>query len=113
MPYRGTQYAAGTSPVLGATHHALNDAVLGRAAIGRPPYVEVYIDGVRSRFTAATRLSPQRPPAAAYSLSAGGPSCIRNRRFLLACCAASRRRPALVLPPDTVIDLMVTADSEQ
>jgi NAD+ kinase len=102
-------------PSWGATHHALNDVVVGRASIGRPLYVETSVDGVRlavHRCDAVIAASPTG--STAYSLSAGGPILHPESRELLLTPVSPHLGSArpLVLPPDAVIDLTVTADKE-
>ena len=64
----------------GATYHALNDVVIGRASVGRPIYVDVSINGRGARCTAATRLSSRRrreaPPTRCQR---AGRFCTRSR----------------------------------
>ena len=99
----------------GATHHALNDVVVGRAAIGRPLYVEVSIDGVRLAIHRCDAvIAATATGSTAYSLSAGGPILHPESHELLLTPVAPHLGAArpMVLPPDAVIDLMVTADKE-
>jgi NAD+ kinase len=102
-------------PSWGATHHALNDVVVGRASIGRPLYVEVSIDGVRLAVHRCDAvIAATATGSTAYSLSAGGPILHPESRELLLTPVAPHLGSArpLVLPPDAVIDLTVTADKE-
>ncbi len=102
-------------PSWGATHHALNDVVVGRAAIGRPLYVEVSIDGVRLAIHRCDAvIAATATGSTAYSLSAGGPILHPESHELLLTPVAPHLGAArpLVLPSDTVIDLTVTADKE-
>jgi NAD+ kinase len=102
-------------PSWGATHHALNDVVVGRASIGRPLYVEVAVDGVRLAVHRCDAvIVATATGSTAYSLSAGGPIMHPQSPELLLTPVAPHLGSArpLVLPPDTVIDLTVTADKE-
>ncbi|HEV8574461.1 MAG TPA: NAD(+)/NADH kinase [Dehalococcoidia bacterium] len=102
-------------PSWGATHHALNDVVVGRASIGRPLYVEVSIDGVRLAVHRCDAvIAATATGSTAYSLSAGGPILHPESNELLLTPVAPHLGSArpLVLPPDAVIDLTVTADKE-
>src|SRR6266508_3142051 len=102
-------------PSWGATHHALNDVVVGRASIGRPLYVEVSIDGVRLAIHRCDAvIAATATGSTAYSLSAGGPILHPESRELLLTPVAPHLGSArpLVLAPDAVIDLTVTADQD-
>ena len=102
-------------PSWGATHHALNDVVVGRASIGRPLYVEISIDGVRLAVHRCDAvIAATATGSTAYSLSAGGPILHPEARELLLTPVAPHLGSArpLVLPPDAVVDLTVTADKE-
>ena len=102
-------------PSWGVTHHALNDVVVGRASVGRPLYVEVAIDGVRLAVHRCDAvIAATATGSTAYSLSAGGPIMHPQSPELLLTPVAPHLGSArpLVLPPDTVIDLTVTADKE-
>jgi NAD+ kinase len=102
-------------PSWGATHHALNDIVVGRAAIGRPLYVEVAVDGVRMAIQRCDAvIVATATGSTAYSLSSGGPILHPEARELLVTPVAPHLGSArpLVLPPDAIVDLTVTADKE-
>lgn len=102
-------------PSWGATHHALNDVVVGRAAIGRPLYVEVSVDGVRLAVHRCDAvIVATATGSTAYSLSAGGPILYPQSRELLLTPVAPHLGSArpLVLSPEAVIDLTVTADQD-
>jgi len=102
-------------PSWGATHHALNDIVVGRASIGRPVYVETVIDGVRLAIHRCDAvIAATATGSTAYSLSAGGPILHPESRELLLTPVAPHLGSArpVVLPPDATIDLTVTADKE-
>jgi NAD+ kinase len=102
-------------PSWGATHHALNDVVVGRASIGRPLYVEVNVDGVRLAVHRCDAvIVATATGSTAYSLSAGGPILHPESAELLITPVAPHMgsaRPVL-LPPGATIDLAVTADKE-
>jgi NAD+ kinase len=102
-------------PSWGATHHALNDVVVGRASIGRPLYVEISVDGVRLAVHRCDAvIAATATGSTAYSLSAGGPILHPESPELLLTPVAPHLGSArpLVLPPNAVIDLTVTADKE-
>src|SRR6266540_6965450 len=102
-------------PSWGATHHALNDVVLGRASVGRPLYVEVAVDGVRLAIHRCDAvIAATATGSTAYSLSAGGPILHPESPELLLTPVAPHLGSArpVVLPRDATIDLTVTADKE-
>jgi NAD+ kinase len=102
-------------PSGGATHHALNDVVLGRASVGRPLYVETTVDGVRLAIHRCDAvIAATATGSTAYSLSAGGPILHPESQELLLTPVAPHLGSArpVVLPPTATIDLMVTADKE-
>jgi NAD+ kinase len=96
------------------TYHALNDVVIGRAS--QPA-------GVRRLAIDGSRLAVHRCDAvivasatgsSAYSLSAGGPILHPESRDVLLTVVAPHLAAArlLVLPPETVVDLNVSADMD-
>ena len=102
-------------PSWGATHHALNDVIVGRASVGRPLYVETAVDGVRLAIHRCDAvIVATATGSTAYSLSAGGPILHPEAPELLLTPVAPHMGSArpVVLPRDTVIDLTVTADKE-
>lgn len=102
-------------PAWGATFHALNDIVVGRTSVGRPVYVDVSIDGSRLAIHRCdAMIVSSATGSTAYSLSAGGPILHPESKDLILNAVAPHLTGArpLVLPPWTVIDLMVTADKE-
>jgi len=102
-------------PAWGATHHALNDVIVGRASVGRPLYVEVAVDGVRLAIHRCDAvIVATATGSTAYSLSAGGPILHPDSPELLITPVAPHLGSArpVVLPPDAAIDLTVTADKE-
>jgi NAD+ kinase len=102
-------------PSWGATHHALNDVVVGRASIGRPLYVEVSVDGVRlAVHRCDAMIVASATGSTAYSLSAGGPILHPESPELLTTPVAPHLGSArpMVLGSDATIDLTVTGDKE-
>lgn len=100
---------------LGAVYHALNDVVVGRQTIARPIYVEVTVDSSRLAVHRCDALIVATATGStAYSLSAGGPILHPESRDIVLTPVAphiAAARP-LVLPPDSVVELMVTADKD-
>jgi NAD+ kinase len=102
-------------PSLGATYHALNDVVVGRANVSRPVYVDVAIDGSRLAVHRCDAIIvASATGSTAYSLSAGGPILHPESRDIVLTAVAPHLAAArpLVLPPETVVDLTVSADLE-
>jgi NAD+ kinase len=102
-------------PSSGATHHALNDVIVGRASVGRPLYVETAVDGVRLAIHRCDAvIVATATGSTAYSLSAGGPILHPESPELLLTPVAPHLGSArpVVLPRDAVVDLTVTADKE-
>ena len=99
----------------GAVFHALNDVVVGRQTVARPIYVEVSVDGSRLAIHRCDALIVATATGStAYSLSAGGPILHPESKDIVLTPVSphiAAARP-LVLPPDSSIDLMVTADKE-
>jgi NAD+ kinase len=102
-------------PSWGITFHALNDVVVGRSNISRPVYVDVTVNGSRLAVHRCDAvIVASATGSTAYSLSAGGPILHPESQDIVLTpvaphLAASR---ALVLPPDTVLDLLVSADKQ-
>lgn len=102
-------------PSWGATHHALNDVIVGRASIGRPLYVETVVDGVRLAIHRCDAvIAATATGSTAYSLSAGGPILHPESQELLLTPVAPHLGSArpVVLPPSATVELTVTADKE-
>ncbi len=102
-------------PSLGVTYHALNDVVIGRANVSRPVYVDVAIDGSRLAVHRCDAvIVASATGSTAYSLSAGGPILHPESRDVLLTVVAPHLAAArpLVLPPETVVDLNVSADMD-
>jgi len=99
----------------GATYHALNDVVIGRASVGRPIYVDVSINGSRRALHRCdAMIVATATGSTAYSLSAGGPILHPQSRDLVLTPVAPHLATArpVVFPTGTVIDLIVGADQE-
>jgi len=102
-------------PAWGVTYHALNDVVVGHSNISRPVYVDVSVN--RSRLAVHrcdALIVASATGSTAYSFSAGGPILHPESPDLVMTVVAphlAASRP-LVLPPDSDIDLMVTADQD-
>ena len=99
----------------GLTLHALNDVVVGRAAAGRPVYVDVSVDGTRlALYRCDAVIVASATGSTAYSLSAGGPILHPESREMVLTAVAPHLSAArtLVLPADTVIEMAVSADSD-
>ena len=100
-------------PSLGVTYHALNDVVIGRANVSRPVYVDVAIDGSRLAVHRCDAvIVASATGSTAYSLSAGGPILHPESRDILLTVVAPHLAAArpLVMQPETVVDLIVSAD---
>jgi NAD+ kinase len=102
-------------PSWGQAYHALNDVVIGRHTIARPIYVEVHVDGSRLAIHRCDAvIVASATGSTAYSLSAGGPILHPESRDLVLTPVSphiAAARP-LVLPPDSVVELNVTADCD-
>lgn len=102
-------------PSWGVTYHALNDVVVGRSNISRPVYVDVSVNNNRlAVHRCDAMIVASATGSTAYSLSAGGPILHPESQDIVLTpvaphLAASR---ALVLPPDSVVDLLVSADKQ-
>jgi len=97
------------------SHNALNDVVIGRASVGRPIYVDVSIDGSRRAIHRCdAMIVATSTGSTAHALSACGPILYPEQRDLVLTPVAPHLGTArpLVLAPDTVIDLTVSADQE-
>ncbi len=99
----------------GATYQALNDVVVGRAAVGRPLYVDVAVDGARlALYRCDAVIVASATGSTAYSLSAGGPILHPESSDIVLTPVAPHLATArpLVLQPQAVVDLRVKADKE-
>ena len=102
-------------PALESPYHGLNDVVVGRIHVGRPIYVEVSLDGARIAVHRCDAvIVATATGSTAYSMSAGGPILHPESRELLLTPVAPHLAAArpLVLPPDTTINLRMSADDE-
>jgi len=102
-------------PSWGVTYHALNDVVVGRIKVSRPVYVDVWVDGSRLAVHRCDAvIVATATGSTAYSLSAGGPILHPESRDLILTPVAPHMAAArpLVLPPESVIDLTVSADQD-
>ncbi len=102
-------------PSWGVTFHGLNDVVVGRANVARPVYVDVSVDGMRLAVHRCDAIIvASATGSTAYSLSAGGPILHPESRDLVLTPVAPHMAAArpMVFPPETVIDLMVSADKD-
>ncbi|MEO8458793.1 MAG: NAD(+)/NADH kinase [Chloroflexota bacterium] len=102
-------------PAWGQTYHGLNDVVVGRQTIARPIYVEVEVDGSRLAIHRCDAvIVASATGSTAYSLSAGGPILHPESSDLVLTPVSphiAAARP-LVLPPDSLVELTVSADKE-
>jgi NAD+ kinase len=102
-------------PAWGATYHALNDVVVGRKTVSRPVYVEVTVNGSRLAIHRCDAvIVATATGSTAYSLSAGGPILHPQSRELIITPVSTHMAVArpIVMPPDTTIELAVTADKD-
>jgi NAD+ kinase len=102
-------------PSWGVTHHALNDVVVGRETLSRPVYVEVSVGGSRlAVHKCDAMIVASATGSTAYSLSAGGPILHPESRDIVLTPVSPHMAAArpLVLPPESVVDLTVSADQD-
>jgi NAD+ kinase len=102
-------------PSWGATYHALNDVVAGRASVGRPVYVDVAIDGTLLAVHRCDALIVATATGStAYSLSAGGPILHPESRDIVLTPVSSHLATArpLVLPPEAELHLTVSGEMD-
>lgn len=102
-------------PAWGLTFHALNDVVVGRASAGRPVYVDVSVDHTHlALYRCDAVIIASATGSTAYSLSAGGPILHPESRDMVLTPVAPHLAAArpLVLPPNAVVDLVVSAEAE-
>lgn len=94
----------------GHVFHALNDVVIGRAALGRTVQLSVHLDGTRmADFRADGIILATATGSTAYSLSVGGPIMNPESRDLLLTPLAPHLMPgnAIVLPRHTGVDVVL------
>jgi len=99
----------------GVTYHALNDVVVGRRTVSRPVYVEVTVNGSRLAIHRCDAvIVATATGSTAYSLSAGGPILHPESADLIITPVSTHMAVArpIVMPPDTTIDLTVSADKD-
>lgn len=102
-------------PDWGVTYHALNDVVVGRRTVSRPVYVEVTANGSRLAIHRCDAVIVSTATGSTgYSLSAGGPILHPGSADLIITPVSTHMAVArpIVMPPDTTIDLTVSADKE-
>lgn len=95
------------------TYHGLNDIVVSRSSPGRPIYVDVRIDGARLAIYRCDGIIVCSPTGSTgYSLSAGGPILAPSEHHLVLTPVAAHLAlgRALVLQPDSVVEMEVTSD---
>ncbi|MBI4497785.1 MAG: NAD(+)/NADH kinase [Chloroflexi bacterium] len=96
-------------------HHALNDVVVGRYAPGRPIYIEVAIDGqFFNTYRCDGIIVSSATGSTGYNLSVGGPILHPQAQDLVLIPVAPHLnlRNALVLQPDTMVELRVRTDHQ-
>ena len=102
-------------PAWGVTYHALNDVVVGRKTVSRPVYVEVAVNDSRLAIHRCDAvIVATATGSTAYSLSAGGPILHPESADLIITPVSTHMAVArpIVMPPDTTIDLTVSADKD-
>lgn len=103
------------SGLIGETYHALNDAVINKAAISRILDFEAYVDGkFLSRFKADGLIVSTPTGSTAYSLAAGGPIVYPSvESFIITpiCPHTLTNRP-VVVPDKSRIEIVVKSEAE-
>jgi len=96
--------------IKGAEYPALNDVVINRGNLSRMVNLETFVDGkYLSTFKADGLIISTPTGSTAYSLSSGGPVILPEHDSVIInpiCPHTLTKRP-LVLPPDSVIEVMV------
>ncbi len=96
--------------VEGAQHPALNDVVINRGNLSRMVNLETFVDGkYLSTFKGDGLIISTPTGSTAYSLSSGGPIVLPELNSIIVnpiCPHTLTNRP-LVLPPDSVIEVVV------
>ncbi|MBI2818029.1 MAG: NAD(+)/NADH kinase [Acidobacteria bacterium] len=98
-----------------ATYHALNDAVLNKAAIARILDFQLFIDGQFVNFLKADGLIVSTPTGStAYSLAAGGPIVYPtvDAFVLTPICPHTLTNRPLVVPDRSRIEIVLKSESE-
>ena len=97
------------------SYEALNEVVVGRGGVFRPVRLQMFVDNELLTTYVADGLIIATPTGStAYALAAGGPVLPSESQSLILIPISphlSFDRP-LVLPPDTVIDIVVRTDHE-
>lgn len=96
----------------GRVYHALNDVVVGRAALGRTIQLSVYLDGTRmADFRCDGVILATATGSTAYSLAVGGPILNPESRDLLLTPLAPHLMPgnAIVLPRGSQVEVRLAA----
>lgn len=99
----------------GKTFHALNDVVVGRGGSARLVDIETKIDGeILTTYRADGVIVATATGSTSYSLAAGGPILYPQAREILLkpVCSHLTLDKALVLPPESVIQLKVSTRHE-
>lgn len=99
----------------GKSFQALNDVVVGRGSSARLVLIETIIDGeLVTTYRADGVIVATATGSTGYSLAAGGPILYPQSREILLQPLASHLSlsQALVLPPETIIELKVTTSHE-
>lgn len=95
------------------TYDGLNDIVVSRDSPGRPVYVDVHIDGARLAIYRCDGIIVSTPTGSTgYSLSAGGPILAPTEHHLVLTPVSAHLAlgRALVLQPESVVEMEVTSD---
>ena len=96
-------------------YHALNDAVVGRGAVARLVRTRTFIDGAHlTDFRSDAVIVCTATGSTGYNLSVGGPILPPQADEIILKPVAPHvgMAPALVLPPTSVIELIVETDHE-
>ena len=96
-------------------YHALNDAVVGRGAVARLVKTSTFIDGAHlTDFRSDAVIVSTATGSTGYNLSVGGPILPPQADEIILKPVAPHvgMAPALVLPPTTVIELIVETDHQ-
>ena len=97
----------------GVRYHALNDAVVGRGAIARLVNIKAFIDGAHlTDFRADAVIASTATGSTGYNLSVGGPILPPKAEEIILKAVAPHVgiAPAVVLPANSVVELVVETD---
>lgn len=103
------------SGTVAATYHALNDAVLNKAAIARILDFQVFVDGQFLNFIKADGLIVSTPTGStAYSLSAGGPIVYPtvDAFVITPICPHTLTNRPVVVPDKSRIEIVLKSEAE-